>query len=167
MKTLVTVASRHGATGEMGEVIAAILRDAGLAVQARSPDDIPSLDDFDAVVLGSAVYAGRWVESARHFAQRHHAELRARPVWLFSSGPIGEPLAPAEESVDGVRLARELAARDHRTFAGRIDPDGLSWVERTITRMVKAPDGDFRDWEAIRAWADDIASALTRMEVAP
>lgn len=167
MKTLVTVASRHGATGEIGEVIAGILRDAGLAVQSRPPAEVTSLDDFDAVILGSGVYAGRWIDDARRFAQRHHAELQAKPVWLFSSGPIGEPLAPTEESADGVRIAREVSARDHRTFAGRIDPDGLSWVERTITRMVKAPDGDFRDWEAVRAWADEIASALTGMEVAP
>lgn len=165
MKILVSVASRHGATGEIGEVIAGVLRDAGLAVQTRSPSDVTSLDDFDAVVLGSAVYAGRWMESARRFAQRHHEQLRARPVWLFSSGPIGVPLAPTEESADAVRLAGDLAARDHRTFAGRIDPDALGWVERTITRMVKAPDGDFRDWEEVRSWADDIATALARTEV--
>ena len=167
MKILVTVASKHGATEEIGETIAGVLRDAGLAVQTRPPDDVVALDDFDAVILGSAVYAGRWVESARRFSERHHAELRIKPVWLFSSGPIGEPLAPLEESADGVRLARDLDARDHTTFAGRIDPDALGWVERTITRMVKAPDGDFRDWEAIRAWGDEIASSLTRMEVAP
>ena len=166
MKTLVTVASKHGATGEMGEAIADVLRDAGLAVQTRPPDDVASLDDFDAVILGSAVYAGRWVDSARRFAQRHHAELLTRPVWLFSSGPIGEPLAPTEESADAVRIATDLSARGHRTFAGRIDPEGLSWVERTITRMVKAPDGDFRDWEAVRAWAEEIAASLTRTEVA-
>lgn len=165
MKILVSVASRHGATGEIGEVIADVLRDAGLAVQTRSPADVTSLDDFDAVVLGSAVYAGRWMEAARHFAQRHHEQLRARPVWLFSSGPIGVPLAPVEESADAVKLAGDLAARDHRTFAGRIDPDALGWVERTITRMVKAPDGDFRDWEAVRSWADDIARSLARTEV--
>ena len=165
MKILVTVASRHGATGEIGEVIASVLRDAGLAVQARSPSDVTSLDDYDAVVLGSAVYAGRWMEDARRFAQRHHEQLSARRVWLFSSGPIGEPLAPTEESADAIKLARDLAAREHRTFAGRIDPDALGWVERTITRMVKAPDGDFRDWEAVRSWADDIARALARTEV--
>jgi menaquinone-dependent protoporphyrinogen oxidase len=167
MKVLLTVASRHGATEEIGETIAGVLRDAGLAVQTAPPDAIASLDDFDAVILGSAVYAGRWIDSARRFSERHHAELRNKPVWLFSSGPIGEPLAPLEESADGVRLARDLDARDHRTFAGRIDPDALGWVERTITRMVKAPDGDFRDWEAIRAWADEIAGSLARTEVAP
>ena len=105
------------------------------------------------------------MEDARRFAQRHHEQLSARRVWLFSSGPIGEPLAPTEESADAIKLARDLAAREHRTFAGRTDPDALGWVERTITRMVKAPDGDFRDWEAVRSWADDIARALARTEV--
>jgi menaquinone-dependent protoporphyrinogen oxidase len=166
MKTLLTVASRHGSTGEIGEVIAEILRDAGLAVQTRSPESVESLADYDAVVLGSAVYTGRWLEGARRFAERHHEELRARPLWLFSSGPIGEPLAPTEESLDGTRFAHELDARAHRTFAGRVDPESLGWVERTITRMVKAPDGDFRDWEAVRAWADEIAATLTGLEVA-
>ena len=117
------------------------------------------------VMVGSAVYAGRWMEEARRFAQRHHEQLRGRPVWLFSSGPIGVPLAPAEESADALKLVGELTARGHQTFAGRIDPSALGWVERTITRMVKAPDGDFRDWEAVRSWADDIARALARTEV--
>lgn len=167
MSTLVTVASRHGATGEIGEVIAEILRGAGLAVQTRSPERVDSLADYHAVVLGSAVYAGRWLAEARRFAERHHAELTARPVWLFSSGPIGEPLAPTEESSDATRFARELGARSHRTFAGRVDPKALGWVERTITHMVRAPDGDFRDWEAVRAWADEIAAALRDSEETP
>jgi menaquinone-dependent protoporphyrinogen oxidase len=166
MNVLVTVASKHGATGEMGEVIAGVLRDAGLDVTTAAPQDVRSLDGHDAVVLGSAVYAGRWIDHARAFAQRHHEALRARPVWLFSSGPVGTPLAPLEESPDGSRLERELGARMHRTFPGRIDPAMLGWVERTITRMVKAPDGDFRDWEAVRAWADEIATALRPVEVA-
>lgn len=119
-----------------------------------------SLDGYDAVVLGSAVYTGRWLEASRRFSERHHAALRARPTWLFSSGPIGQPLAPTEEPVDGLRLLAELGARDHRTFAGRINASDLNWVERTVTRMVKAPDGDFRDWDAIRDWGASIAKEL-------
>lgn len=165
MRILVSVASKHGATGEIGEVIAHVLRDAGHAVTTSAPEAVTSLDGYDGVVLGSAVYAGRWIDRARHFAQRHQTQLRARPVWLFSSGPIGAPLAPLEESADGHRVRDELAARAHRTFPGRIDPESLSWVERGITRMIKAPDGDFRDWEAVRSWADEIVAALTPMEV--
>lgn len=166
MNILVTVASRHGATGEMGEIIAGVLRDAGLSVDTRDPQAVDRLEGYDAVVLGSAVYAGRWLHDARHFAQRHHVELRARPVWLFASGPVGVPLTPSEESPDGRRLALDLEARGHRTFPGRIDPNTLSWVERAITGMVAEPDDDFRDWEAIRAYADEIVASLT-LEEAP
>jgi len=165
MKILVTVASKHGSTREMGEIIAGVLRDAGHEVTTRPPDAVATLEPFDAVVLGSAVYAGRWMSDARAFAERHHAELRARPVWLFSSGPIGAPLAPTEESADALRLATELPARGHRTFAGRVDLATLSWVERTITRVVKAPDGDYRDRDEIRSWADAIAAEVAKEEV--
>lgn len=160
MHILVTAASKHGATAEIAEAIVATLRGARLTVDLREPNEVASLDGYDAVVLGSAVYAGRWLEASRRFSERHHAALRARPTWLFSSGPIGQPLAPTEEPVDGLRLLAELGARDHCTFAGRINASDLNWVERTVTRMVKAPDGDFRDWDAIRDWGASIAKEL-------
>ncbi len=161
MHILVTTASKHGATAEIAAAVADTLRESGLEVDVREPDEVTSLTTYDAVVLGSAVYAGRWLESARRFTERHHSALQSLPVWLFSSGPIGDPLAPTQEPADGVRLRAELDAREHRTFAGRINPSDLGWVERTITRMVKAPDGDFRDWEAIKAWAGEISRQLT------
>ena len=160
MKILVTAASKHGATREIGEVLASVLRDDGHDVDSLVPERVSDIRPYDAVVIGSAVYAGRWLEPARRFAQRHHADLRQRPVWLFSSGPIGDPLAPAEEPRDGAAFRSELDARDHRVFAGRLNPDDLGWVERTITGMLKAPDGDFRDWEVIRAWGCELAVAL-------
>jgi menaquinone-dependent protoporphyrinogen oxidase len=160
MNVLVTVASKHGATSGIADAIAEELRAAGITVDRRDPADVDDVSGYGAVVLGSGVYAGRWIDHARRFTERHFAELRARPVWLFSSGPIGEPLAPLEESPDGARLLRELDAREHRTFAGRIDSAELGFVERAITRMVKAPDGDFRDWDGIRAWAREIAASL-------
>lgn len=160
MRLLVTVASRYGSTSEIGEVIAGVLRDAGHEVESAAPESVSTLDGYDAVILGSAVYTGRWIDRARRFAERHDAELRARPTWLFSSGPIGTPLAPAEESADALRLEKTLGARAHRTFPGRIDPTNLTWVERTITQMIDGPDGDFRDWAAVRQFAREIRSAL-------
>ena len=97
MQVLVTVASKHGATEEIGQVLAGILREAGLSVTTSAPDEVSRLDTFDAVVLGSAVYAGRWVGSASAFADRFAADLASREVWLFSSGPIGDPAMPTEE----------------------------------------------------------------------
>lgn len=160
MKILVTTASKHGSTAEIGDAIAGKLREHDLEVEVVEPGDVPSLDGYDAVVLGSAVYAGRWMDTARRFSERHHAALHGVPVWLFSSGPIGDPLEPAEEPADGKRLLAALGAREHRTFPGRVNSAELGWVEKTITKMVKAADGDFRDFDAIRVWAADIAEQL-------
>jgi menaquinone-dependent protoporphyrinogen oxidase len=161
MDVLVSAASKHGATREIAEAIAEILIAAGLRVDLLDPDQVESVEPYGAVVLGSGIYAGRWLEPARRLTERQHAELKARPTWLFSSGPIGDPLAPSEEPQDGARLLRELGAREHRVFAGRLNTDDLGWVERTITGMLKAPEGDFRDWEEIRGWAAEIAAALS------
>lgn len=160
MKILVSAASKHGATTEIAEAIAAAIRESGVGVDAIAPEEVRDVAGYDAFVLGSGIYAGRWLEPARRLVERHHAVFVSRPVWLFSSGPIGEPLQPTEEPHDGANLTRELSAREHRVFAGKLNRDDLGWVERTITGMLKAPDGDFRDWDAIRAWARQIVAAL-------
>lgn len=160
MRILVTTASRHGATAEIGDAIAGKLREHDLEVEVREPGEVTSLEGHDAVILGSAVYAGRWMDTARRFSERHHAALRRLPVWLFSSGPIGDPPQPEEEPADGHRLLGELGAREHRVFGGRVNDADLGWVEKTITKMVTAPEGDFRDFDAIRVWASEIADQL-------
>jgi len=165
MKILVTTASKHGATGEIGEIIAGILRDAGLEVETHAPQDVTALDGYGAVVLGSAVYSGHWLEPARTFAEAHATDLASLPVWLFSSGPIGDPPLPEGEAAEGVALASRLGAREHRTFSGSLDRSRLGLVERAVTGVLRAPDGDFRDLGEIGAWADAIADALAREEV--
>ena len=89
MRVLVTVASKYGATQAIGDVVASTLVDAGLEVMWLAPDDVEQIDDVDAVVLGSAVYMGRWMAEARAFVTRFESDLASRPVWLFSSGPLG------------------------------------------------------------------------------
>jgi len=78
MNILVTVASKHRGTGEIGEALAAALRATGLSVETRAPETVTSLDRFDAVILGSAVYAGRWMDSATRFTERFATELADR-----------------------------------------------------------------------------------------
>ena len=89
MHVLVTAASRHDATREIAEAIADGLNRRGVDAEARPVDQVTSLDGFDAAVIGSAIYMGRWLQTARLFAAQHATALAAMPVWLFSSGPVG------------------------------------------------------------------------------
>jgi menaquinone-dependent protoporphyrinogen oxidase len=161
MRILVTAASRHGSTREIAAAIAEALVQRGHEAEA-CPIKGAAPEGYDAVVLGSAVYTGRWLKPARAFAERHAAELAARPVWLFSSGPLGPPehLVPEGEAVDVAALMETTRARGHRVFAGRLHKPDLGFGERAMVAAVHAPEGDFRDWAAIDAWAGEIAAVL-------
>jgi len=160
MRVLVTVASRHGATREMGVEVAAQLRAAGHDVDEVEPDDVEHVEPYDAVVLGSAVYVGRLALGLRDLVDRQAGQLRDRPVWLFWSGPVGDPPVPATVPDDVTEIARTVGARDVAMFAGRLDRDGLNISERALVALTRADAGDFRDLEAVRAWALDVARAL-------
>ena len=153
-------ASRHGATDEIAAVIGDALRRAGLRVTVSSPDRVATLDGCDAVILGSAVYIGRWLEPARRFIERHQAALACRPVWLFSSGPIGDPPRPQEDPAEVGALLAATRARAHRVFPGKLDRRALGGGEKLVASAVRAPEGDYRPWPEIDAWAESIARAL-------
>jgi menaquinone-dependent protoporphyrinogen oxidase len=160
MRILVTAASKHGSTDEVARTIAEVLGDAGHSVAVAAPETVTSVDAYDAVVAGSAVYYGRWMEPATVFVNRFAQGLAGRPVWLFSIGPLGDPPKPDAEPTDVPALFVTSRAREHRVFPGRLVKRGLSLGERIVAKGVRAPEGDFRPWADIRAWAADIASAL-------
>jgi menaquinone-dependent protoporphyrinogen oxidase len=161
MRVLIAVASKHGSTREIGEAIAGTLQSHNLEVDLEDVDRIDDLDRYDAVILGSAVYIGRWIEEARRFAETHRQALQDRPVWLFSSGPIGDPPLPEAESADMAAVAEQISARGARTFPGELDPSELSLKERLVTKAVRAQPGDFRPWDEIEAWANEIGADLS------
>lgn len=160
MRVLVTAASKHGATAEIADRIAEVLGRRGLDVAVAPPDRVEDPRDFDALVVGSAVYAGHWLAPARDLVERIGGTLGAMPVWLFSSGPIGDPPKPDEEPIDVADGMEALGARGHVLFAGRLDKSLLGFGERAIVTALRAPEGDFRDWTAIEAWAGSIATEL-------
>ena len=161
MRILVTAASRHGATMEMASAIGQALADAGMEVDVKPLHDLHGVSGWNAVVLGSGVYMGRWLTEATEFVERHAVELKARPVWLFSSGPVGSPDPKPEGDPMGVsELVSSIKARGHRTFTGRLDRARLGITEKLVVSAVRAPDGDFRDWDALAAWARGIAGQL-------
>ena len=161
MRVLVTVASRHGGTREIGARIAAELEARGLAVDVVDPDDVASIDGFDAVVLGSAVYSGHWLPSARQFAARFETELTGRPVWLLSSGLATAPAAAANSPAETQAMLVATGARGHRAFGGRLDVSTLDVDERAIVAGAQGKEGDHRDMAAVARWADQIADALS------
>jgi menaquinone-dependent protoporphyrinogen oxidase len=159
MKILIAVASRHGSTGEIAESIGNELRGAGHQVDVLDAGHVTSVDPYEAAIVGSAVYLGGWLAEARDFSHRHQAKLASIPTWLFSSGPIG-PNSPASPPAHLDELMQATKARGHRIFVGMLDRSKLSLGERLIATVVRAPDGDFRDWDEIHRWANEIASAL-------
>lgn len=166
-QVLVAFASRHGSTEAIALEISKRLVEAGCSVTTRSAELVDDPSPFDACVIGSAVYMGRWMPAARDFVSRHHVALRAKPVWLFSSGPVGNPAKPETDPTDATAALVDLRAIEHRVFAGRIDHAALSFPERIAVQVVGAPDGDFRNWTAIHAWADGIAAELAMRRSEP
>jgi menaquinone-dependent protoporphyrinogen oxidase len=101
------------------------------------------------------------MKEATEFVDRHEHALATMPVWLFSSGPLGDHVTDAEEQPRQLAdIRRRIAPLDHRIFAGALDVAALGFGERMLVKAVKAPPGDFREWDAIAAWADEIAVAL-------
>jgi menaquinone-dependent protoporphyrinogen oxidase len=162
MRVLVTAATRHDATREIAEAIEAGLVTRGFDAESRPIDEVRDLAGYDAVVLGSAVYMGRWLKPARQFAEHHGTSLAAIPVWLFSSGPLGPKadLVPGEEPTDIAKLVNLTGAREHRMFSGRLDRERLGFAEKAVAKAVHAPEGDCRDWSAVDGFAGEIAALL-------
>lgn len=161
MKVLVAYASKHGATSEIAETIGAILRTRGVEVDVKPIETVTHLLNYDAIVLGSAVYAGKWMKPAADCLLKKRSVLAKKPVWLFSSGPTGEG-EPAEIMEgwtfpeDLKPVVEEIKPRDIALFHGNINLNKLNFAERAMIKVAKAPTGDYRDWEAVKAWAESM-----------
>lgn len=170
MNVLVTAASREGATYGIAEAIGRTLRARGLDATVTAPDEVVDVAAYDGFVVGSAVYMGRWLEPATAFVHRLASTLSGRPVWLFSSGPVGDPRRRLAQKMtaDPVELPELLAltkARGHRIFPGRISGQDLRGPQRLSLLIFRGFDGDWRDWPAVERWADEIADSLARERV--
>jgi menaquinone-dependent protoporphyrinogen oxidase len=160
-RVLVAYATKLGSTGEIAEAIAHVLRDGGHRALALPARDVRSLHDWDAVILGSALYAAYWQKDARLFIERFREELQARPLWLFSGGPLDRRLARADQPITphGAEITAGLGARAHRTFGGRLSPSAAVDPQVLQTHRI----GDFRDWQSIVEYAYRIGRELDRM----
>lgn len=168
MTVLVAYASKRGSTAEIAETIAATLRREGLGVCLERAEDVQSLDPYDAVVLGSAVYMKRWRGDARHFLKKHRKPLRLMPFWAFSSGPVGDPATDNPEWMEPPKIAtkvEELGGRDHVVFGGCLPAEPSGFMEKAMVEGTPREFRDRRDWAHIRDWAHQIALALAATPV--
>jgi menaquinone-dependent protoporphyrinogen oxidase len=162
MKVHVITASKHQSTTGVGEAIAERLRSHGLHVVTEDADEVRRLPPREeAIVIGSPIYLGKWMKQAHRVMEEISAEPPGRRIFMFSVGPVGDPPNPvdaaAEEEVEMFAAER---AESSRMFSGRIDRSLLGPLEKLAVTAVKAPDGDYREWEQIEAWADEIAHRL-------
>lgn len=184
MKLQIVYATRHGGSAGIAERIAEVVRSEGADVVVADAAGRPDPTGFDGFVVGSGVYMGSWLKEGTEFLERNQSTLAARPVWLFSSGPLPgssmategvdrltDALGPEEGPGSGGRkkisaLSTAIHPRDHRVFLGAFDPKDppKSMPERLVRMMPAAkrvlPAGDFREWDAIEAWAREIAAEL-------
>ncbi|KGN42994.1 flavodoxin domain-containing protein [Knoellia aerolata] len=176
MNVLVAYATRHGSTAGIAEHIAATLTERGLPAEAKPVEEVEGVDGYDAVVLGGAAYMFHWLKPAVRFARKHRDELTTKPVWLFSSGPLGTDRVDKDgkDVLESTRpkefdeLTTLIRPRGEQVFFGAYDPeDAPIGLGERLTRHLPAaregiPAGDFRDWDAIGAWAEEIASDIER-----
>ena len=172
MTVLVVYGSRYGATRGIAERLAEILRSCGHQVDVQEGSALVDAKPYDAYVIGSAAYQGSWLKGPVEFVMRHIDLLADRPVWLFSSGPLGtsptddkgRDLLEMTRPSQFAELEDALAPRDMRVFYGALDPDRLHFLDKMVRRLPTGrrllPAGDFRDWGAVDAWAREIAADL-------
>jgi menaquinone-dependent protoporphyrinogen oxidase len=165
-RILVAYASRAGSTGGVAEAIAEVLCQEDLAVDLRLARDVADVSAYRAVVVGSAIYMGRWLSEAADFLQAHQDTLRKIPVAYFSvcltlkddteenRRTVAAYLDPVRERVPQVRPV------DVGLFAGKLQGDNLSALYRLIVKAMELPEGDYRDWTSIQAWAQKLPRLL-------
>ena len=165
---LVAYATRQGSTREVAEAVAATLRERGLDIELQPAPEVRSLERYQAIVLGTALYMFRLHKDARRFLARHRAALAERPVAIFALGPIND----VEKEWQGVRAQFDkelakfpwLAPVAKEVFGGKFDPRTLRFPYNLVPALKRLPASDIRDWKAIHNWAGEIVEKLQRAQ---
>jgi len=160
-KVLVAYATKRGSTAEIAEKIGEVLKKRQMQVDVLPVRKVTDLSPYKTAILGTAVYIGLWRREAVKFLKTYADELANMPLRIFLSGPTGagdplellgdwrfpESLRPVIEQVKPVEIT---------CFGGRIESGKMNPFEKMIIKKVGAEIGDFRNWESIASWANEI-----------
>lgn len=165
MEILVCHASKHGATAEIAGHIAKCLQEQGIGAECKPVGEVKDISEYHGIILGSAVYFGQWRKEAMKFLKLHQQKLIRKHVWLFSSGPTG--IGDPAKLLEGWKLPKSILPMvekirpiDTMIFHGTINKRSLNIIEKWVINKVKSPVGDFRQWESIDGWSNQIARQL-------
>ncbi len=164
MKILVAYATKAGSTSEVAAEIARVIESKGdYQVDMYPVDELKGVSGYDAVIIGSGIRAGQWLPPATKFVETHREALSRIPVAYFLvcltlKDDTEENRRTVAAYLDPVR--EMLQPVDVGLFAGMMDYAKLPFFFRLMMKTMKSPEGDFRDWEAIRAWAGQVCDRL-------
>lgn len=158
-RILIAYASVRGSTGEVAQAVAETVTKRGFAVDLLTVKKVRDLKSYRAVVIGSAIRFGKWLSEASDFVRDHREQLAQVPTSYFTvcitlRENTAETRAKAYGFLEPVR--QMLRPKSEGWFAGKIDYDRAALWERLLGKAMKIPGGDFRDWDAIRKWAEQV-----------
>jgi menaquinone-dependent protoporphyrinogen oxidase len=163
-KALVVYGSGTGCTAGIAERIGKRLADSGVAVEVVPAKDAPDPAGYDAVLVGSGIRAGSWHQPVKDWVAKNAAALKGSKVAFFTAClTLGQDPTKTDEVrayTDALIAETGVTPVEIGLFAGSNEPKRFSFIERAILKMMKAPEGDFRDWKAIEAWAGEVAPRL-------
>jgi menaquinone-dependent protoporphyrinogen oxidase len=163
---LIAYASAYGSTGGVAEAIGKELCRKGAKVDVFLMKNVKNLSSYQGVVVGSAIYRGKWMPEAVNFVRGHAEILQQVPVAYFMvcmtmRQPTEENRRKALAFLDPVlQTIPQVKPVDIAPFAGAMHYNNLSWLNKTVIQSKGGSEGDFRDWKAIQTWAQGLGSLL-------
>jgi menaquinone-dependent protoporphyrinogen oxidase len=155
-RILLAYTSKAGSTGEVANVIAAVLREKDMAVDIRLIKNVSDLSSYQAVIVGSCIRMGSWLPEAVDFVKKNQPVLSKIPTAYFlTCATLGENTPENRQKVAVALDSASALVKPISTglFGGKMDFSKLSLFDRFVAKMVGSTEGDFRDWEMIKAWA--------------
>ena len=164
-KILIAYASEFGTTGEVAVAIGDVLCQEGNTVETKWVKNVKDLNNYDAVIIGSPIHKGNWMSEAKEFVKANQKILQQLPVAYFFTCLVLHKLNPkgdleAKEYSDKLQaLVPQVKPVSIGGFAGVLDYSNMGFFNRLILKAILSKkgvkEGDYRDWDAIHAWAKD------------